>query len=149
MHAAGNRAAFSQLLPRLLRGLKRSMTGDLTNHLVVVGLGPAAKSTCSGLQARARDRMPVPPGCLPTVCMPCIPSGGTKVLLVCWASCRRYVSRAARDLHATRRLTAGLPGRQARHAHQCVLSEHWSGPDSQFPQVPARCTLFRTLQASL
>ncbi|KAK9826435.1 hypothetical protein WJX81_005445 [Elliptochloris bilobata] len=72
---AGNRAAFSQLLPRLLRGLKRSMTGDLTNHLVVVGLGPAAKSTCAGLQAR--------------------------------------------------------------HAHQCVLSEHWSGPDSQFPQDEA------------
>jgi hypothetical protein len=56
--AAGNRAAFSQLLPRLLRGLKRSMTGDLTNHLVVVGLGPGAKSTCSGLQARPRTPEP-------------------------------------------------------------------------------------------
>ena len=52
---AGNRAAFSQLLPRLLRGLKLGMTGDLTNHLVVVGLGAAAKSTCAGLQ--------VPPTC--------------------------------------------------------------------------------------
>ena len=148
MHAAGNRAAFSQLLPRLLRGLKRSMTGDLTNHLVVVGLGPAAKSTCSGLQARARDRMPVTPGCLPIVYMPYIPSGGNKVLLVCCASCQCYVSKAACNLHATQRLTAGLLGRQARHAHQCVLSEHWSGPDSQFPQVPARCRKFLTLQAS-
>lgn len=36
------------------------MTGDLTNHLVVVGLGPAAKSTCSGLQARAPDRTAYP-----------------------------------------------------------------------------------------
>lgn len=62
---AGNRAAFSRLLPRLLRGLKLGMTGDLTNHLVVVGLGAAAKSTCAGLQ--------VPPMCthdpLPRPCL--------------------------------------------------------------------------------
>ncbi len=46
------------------------MTGDLTNHLVVVGLGPGAKSTCSGLQARARA--PEPTQAAPGQVMPMV-----------------------------------------------------------------------------
>lgn len=40
------------MLQRFLSGLKHSLSGDLTIHAVVVGMGKAAKSVCEGLNGR-------------------------------------------------------------------------------------------------
>ncbi|KAK9903476.1 hypothetical protein WJX75_006537 [Coccomyxa subellipsoidea] len=49
---AGNRFNFARLLQKFLAGLKHSLSGDLTNHAVVVGMGKGAKSICDGLNGR-------------------------------------------------------------------------------------------------
>ena len=49
---SGNRFIFAKLLQKFLAGLKHSLSGDLTNHAVVMGLGKGAKSICEGLNGR-------------------------------------------------------------------------------------------------
>lgn len=41
-----------RLLPRFLKAAKHTLTGDVSNHVVVVALGPSARNVCSGLTAR-------------------------------------------------------------------------------------------------
>lgn len=48
----GNRFTFAKLLQKFLAGLKHSLSGDLSNHAVIVGMGKGAKSICEGLNAR-------------------------------------------------------------------------------------------------
>ncbi|EIE22961.1 hypothetical protein COCSUDRAFT_41969 [Coccomyxa subellipsoidea C-169] len=48
----GNRFIFAKLLQKFLAGLKHSLSGDLTNHALVMGLGKGAKSICEGLNGR-------------------------------------------------------------------------------------------------
>ena len=49
---AGNKFMLGRLLPRFLKGAKTTLTGDVSNHVVVVALGPSARNVCSGLTAR-------------------------------------------------------------------------------------------------
>ncbi|CAL8465577.1 g5113 [Coccomyxa elongata] len=48
----GNRFNFAKLLQKFLAGLKHSLSGDMTNHAVIVGMGKGAKSICEGLNGR-------------------------------------------------------------------------------------------------
>jgi len=49
---AGNKFMLGRLLPRFLKSAKTTLTGDVSNHVVVVALGPSARNVCSGLTAR-------------------------------------------------------------------------------------------------
>ncbi|KAK9835027.1 hypothetical protein WJX81_005124 [Elliptochloris bilobata] len=49
---SGNKFMLGRLLPRFLKAVKHTLTGDVSNHVVVVALGPSARNVCSGLTAR-------------------------------------------------------------------------------------------------